>query len=70
MVVIITNNLLKRLGGDSALAVFAIVGRLYTAVGTPQTGIVQGMQDWGAQASRLQAGPGQARPDAHCLGFR
>jgi putative MATE family efflux protein len=44
IVVIITNNLLRLLGGDSALAVFAIVGRLYTALGIPQTGIVQGMQ--------------------------
>ncbi len=44
LVVIITNNLLKVLGGDSALGVFAIVSRLYAAMGIPQTGIVQAMQ--------------------------
>jgi Na+-driven multidrug efflux pump len=44
LVVVITNNLLRSLGGDSALAVFAIVGRLYGALAIPQTGIVQGMQ--------------------------
>lgn len=44
LVVIITNNLLKVLGGDSALGVFAIVSRLYAAIGIPQTGIVQAMQ--------------------------
>jgi putative MATE family efflux protein len=44
VVVIITNNLLKVLGGDGALAVFAIVGRLYSALAIPQTGIMQGMQ--------------------------
>lgn len=44
LVVAITNNLLRGLGGDSALGVFAIVGRLYAALGIPQTGIVQGMQ--------------------------
>jgi putative MATE family efflux protein len=44
IVVIITNNLLRTLGGDSALSVFAIVGRLYAALGIPQSGIVQGMQ--------------------------
>ena len=32
LVVIITNNLLKVLGGDSALGVFAIVSRLYAAL--------------------------------------
>ena len=42
--VIITNNLLKVIGGDSALGVFAIVSRLYSGLNTPQTGIVQGMQ--------------------------
>ncbi|HRF94840.1 MAG TPA: MATE family efflux transporter [Aggregatilineales bacterium] len=44
MVVIITNNLLNAMGGDSALSVFAIVNRLYLGMNTPQTGIVQGMQ--------------------------
>jgi MATE family, multidrug efflux pump len=44
LVVIITNNLLKQIGGDSALGVFAIVNRLYSALNMPQTGIVQGMQ--------------------------
>lgn len=41
---IITNNLLRQMGGDSALSVFAIVGRLYSGLMIPQTGIVQGMQ--------------------------
>lgn len=44
VVVIITNNLLRALGGDSALAVFAIVSRLFVALGIPQAGIMQGMQ--------------------------
>jgi putative MATE family efflux protein len=44
LVVIVTNNLLKLIGGDSALGIFAIVNRLYTAFSMPQTGIVQGMQ--------------------------
>ena len=44
LVVIITNNLLKAMGGDSALSVFAIVGRLFSSLNMPQTGIVQGMQ--------------------------
>jgi putative MATE family efflux protein len=44
LVVIITNNLLRQIGGDSALGVFAIVNRLYSALNMPQTGIVQGMQ--------------------------
>jgi putative MATE family efflux protein len=44
LVVIITNNLLKNIGGDSALSVYAIVNRLYSSLNTPQTGIVQGMQ--------------------------
>ncbi len=44
LVVIITNNLLKQIGGDSALGVFAIVNRLYSALSLPHTGIVQGMQ--------------------------
>jgi Na+-driven multidrug efflux pump len=44
MVVIVTNNLLKLIGGDSALGVFAIVNRLYSGLNTPQTGIMQGMQ--------------------------
>ncbi|HMN61799.1 MAG TPA: MATE family efflux transporter, partial [Anaerolinea sp.] len=44
LVVIITNNLLKSIGGDGALSVFAIAGRLISSLNTPQTGIVQGMQ--------------------------
>jgi putative MATE family efflux protein len=44
VVVIVTNNLLKFIGGDSALSVFAIVNRLYASLNTPQTGIMQGMQ--------------------------
>ncbi len=44
LVVIVTNNLLKLIGGDSALGVFAIVNRLYSSLNTPQTGIIQGMQ--------------------------
>lgn len=34
----------EKMGGDSALAVFAIVNRLYSALNTPKTGIMQGMQ--------------------------
>jgi Na+-driven multidrug efflux pump len=37
-------NLLKQIGGDTALGVFAIVNRLYSGLNMPQTGIVQGMQ--------------------------
>lgn len=44
LVVIVMNNLLKVLGGDNALSVFAIVSRLYSGLNTPQVGIVQGMQ--------------------------
>jgi putative MATE family efflux protein len=44
LIVIVTNNLLRRIGGDSALSVYAIVSRLYAGLITPQTGIVQGMQ--------------------------
>ncbi len=44
LVVIVTNNLLRVMGGDSALGVFAIVNRLYASLSMPQTGIVQGMQ--------------------------
>lgn len=44
LMVIVTNNLLRLMGGDSALSVFAIVSRLYSSLLTPQTGIVQGMQ--------------------------
>ena len=40
----VTNNLLRLIGGDSALGVFAIVNRLYSGLNTPQTGIMQGMQ--------------------------
>jgi putative MATE family efflux protein len=44
LIVIITNNLLKVIGGDSALSVYAIIGKLYSALAIPQMGIVQGMQ--------------------------
>lgn len=44
VVIIVTNNLLKLAGGDSALSVFAIIGRLYSALTIPQMGIIQGMQ--------------------------
>jgi putative MATE family efflux protein len=44
LIAIVTNNLLKLSGGDSALSVFAIVSRLYSGLITPQAGIVQGMQ--------------------------
>jgi Na+-driven multidrug efflux pump len=44
LIVIVTNNLLRLMGGDSALGVFAIVNRLYASLSMPQTGIVQGMQ--------------------------
>lgn len=44
IIVIITNNLLKNLGGDSALGIYAIVGRLYSGLSMPQVGIMQGMQ--------------------------
>jgi len=44
LVVIITNNLLKLIGGDSALSIFAIIGKLYSALNMPQTGLMQGMQ--------------------------
>ncbi len=57
--VIITNNLLKQRGGDSALSVFAIVNRLYSALNTPQTGIVQGMQPlvgYNLRAEEVRAG--------------
>ena len=44
LVIIVTNNLLKTIGGDSALSIFAIVSRLFSSLNTPQVGIVQGMQ--------------------------
>ncbi|WP_437957456.1 MATE family efflux transporter [Sorangium sp. So ce119] len=44
LIAIVTNNLLRLIGGDSALSVFAIVSRLYAGLIAPQTGIVQGMQ--------------------------
>ncbi|WP_437708419.1 MATE family efflux transporter [Sorangium sp. So ce448] len=44
LIAIVTNNLLRRIGGDSALSVFAIVSRLYSGMLAPLTGIVQGMQ--------------------------
>lgn len=42
--VIITNNLLRLIGGDSALGIFAITSKVYSSLSMPQTGIVQGMQ--------------------------
>lgn len=44
LVVIVTNNLLKTVGGDGALGIFAVVGKLYGTLSMPQTGIMQGMQ--------------------------
>src|SRR5205807_5646279 len=44
MVVIVTKNILRLIGGDSALGVFAIVNRLYSGLNTPQKSILQGMQ--------------------------
>ncbi len=44
LIAVITNNLLKELGGDAALSVYAIVGKLYTGFATPMVGIMQGMQ--------------------------
>lgn len=44
LLVIVTNNLLKVIGGDTALGVFAIVSRLYSGLSMPQSGIMQGMQ--------------------------
>ncbi len=44
LMAILTNNLLKNLGGDAALGVYAIVGKLYSGLFTPQIGIMQGMQ--------------------------
>jgi Na+-driven multidrug efflux pump len=44
LLVIITNNLLRTMGGDSALSIYAIAGRLFASLSTPQAGIVQGMQ--------------------------
>jgi Na+-driven multidrug efflux pump len=41
---VLVNNLLKYMGGDTALSVYAIVGRLYSSLSTPQIGIMQGMQ--------------------------
>ena len=64
MVVIVTNNLLRLIGGDSALSVFAIVNRLYSGLNTPQTGIMQGMQPiWGITSVRSDlAGSGKPSP--------
>ncbi|WP_437681495.1 MATE family efflux transporter [Sorangium sp. So ce131] len=44
LIAVITNNLLRLIGGDSALSVFAIVSRIHSGLNTPQTGIVHGMQ--------------------------
>jgi putative MATE family efflux protein len=44
LMAILMNNLLKSLGGDAALSIYAIVGKLIGSLGTPQIGIMQGMQ--------------------------
>ena len=44
LIVIVTNNLLRLVGGDSALGIFAIISKLYAALSMPQTGIMHGMQ--------------------------
>lgn len=44
LMAVLTNNLLKSMGGDAALSVYAIVGKLIGSLGTPQIGIMQGMQ--------------------------
>lgn len=44
LIVILTNNLLKSMGGDAALSIYAIIGKLYSSLSTPQIGIMQGMQ--------------------------
>ena len=44
LIVVVTNNLLRGIGGDGALSVYAIVSRLYSSLMLPQTGIMQGMQ--------------------------
>ncbi|HYF62653.1 MAG TPA: MATE family efflux transporter, partial [Herpetosiphonaceae bacterium] len=44
VIVIVTNHLLRQLGGDAALGTFAIVSRLYWGLSMPQAGVVQGMQ--------------------------
>lgn len=44
LMVIITNNFLKTMGGDAALSVYAIVSKLFGGLNTVQTGIMQGMQ--------------------------
>ncbi len=44
LVAIITNNLLRQIGGDHALSVFAIVSRFYSGLTMPLLGIVQGLQ--------------------------
>lgn len=44
LMAVLINNFLKSMGGDAALSVYAIVGKLYGSLGTPQIGIMQGMQ--------------------------
>jgi putative MATE family efflux protein len=44
LIVVVTNNLLGLAGGDSALSIFAIIGKLYSALNMPQVGLMQGMQ--------------------------
>lgn len=41
---VVMNNLLKGMGGDTALSMFAVVNRLYAALAVPQMGVVQAMQ--------------------------
>lgn len=44
LIAVLTNNLLRTMGGDAALSVYAIVSKLYFGLSTPQVGIMQGMQ--------------------------
>lgn len=44
LLAVVINNLLKNLGGDGALSVFAVVNRIYLALSIGQLGIVQAMQ--------------------------
>ena len=62
LVVIITNNLLKQIGGDSALGVFAIVNRLYSALNMPQRGVCRGCSRWWATTSARSTSTGYEPP--------
>nr|WP_255449273.1 MATE family efflux transporter [Deinococcus arboris] len=44
LLIIVTNHLLRGVGGDTALSVFAVVSRLLSGLLTPQTGLAQGVQ--------------------------